>query len=76
MGKPSESLVLAWILEFAFVRDVLNFESIFGLSIIYVERDTIFGEFWKCFRFSSRIFCEVEIGRFAGDRVGRFGFPG
>jgi hypothetical protein len=31
------------------VRDVWNFESNFGLSIIYVERDTLFGEFWKIF---------------------------
>lgn len=58
------------------MRDVWNFEPNFGLSIIYVERDTLFGEFWKIFRFSSIIFCEVKIGRFAVDRVGRFGFAG
>lgn len=53
------------------VRDVLDFEPNFGLSIIYAEAGDLFGKFWKNLELFWSRFCVIKTGRFMDERDDR-----
>lgn len=60
--------LLRGVFEAILVRDVLDFESIISLSILYAKCDSLFREFWNFLGFCSFLICEIKMRRFYCDR--------